>query len=148
MLCAGGVVGVLVTAIMAQHSWGLDKADIRTQESADLCLVPEAPLSHSASGRRRRLTKTSSLEDVQSPKPKLERRASIQVATLTMEPHVERTCSFESSPGDFYHEEWGRRVTSHLHFPITYDPSGFSKRMVTRGTQVESMSFDEVRLFC
>ncbi|GMH40024.1 hypothetical protein BSKO_07928 [Bryopsis sp. KO-2023] len=84
------------------------------------------------------------------------RRNSIQVATLYMDPRVDRTDSFESAPGDFFAlpSVKPKQLRNPMLFPITYSPMNFRKRLVSRGMQTgideeappESVQYDELTL--
>lgn len=130
---AGGLVGVCLTALMAKRGFGLvpvTKAGAQT--SKELLIPPED---------------VGALAKLDSFSPSRECSNSIQVAALAIArelPHIERQISFESTPGDFFHENSGRRVKNHFNFPITNDPSTFKTRTVTRGTQTDSSSGREV----
>ncbi|CAD7695229.1 unnamed protein product [Ostreobium quekettii] len=125
----GGLVGVGITALLAKRGIGLvPAAKAGEQPSRQLLITSE---------------EKSALAKLDSLSPRMERSNSIQVATLAVArelPHIHRQASFESTPGDFFHESTGRRVKNHFIFPITNDPSTFKMRMVTRGTQTDSLT--------
>lgn len=139
----GGLVGVLITAFLAQHSIGLSRSKPVSQAS-DTILLQMAKCPELEDPAPPQLKTGSSGNSSIMQKPQLRRVNSIEVATLYMEPHLQRQESFESTPGEFYHalaidKGCRKRAKNLVNFPITYDPLNYPNKKISRGIQTSSV---------